>query len=60
MYKCGECGKTFYEPNIINTTFESYYDVTSYFGSRHPLKLYVCPFCEDENIEEIKREDEEL
>lgn len=50
MYKCLKCKKIFYSPMIKQTTYESYYGVSGEFGKEHSLELYVCPYCEDDDI----------
>lgn len=54
MYKCLRCKKTFYSPMIKKTTYEMYYGVSGEFGSEHSLELYVCPYCEDDDILTLK------
>lgn len=60
IYRC-DCGKYFTEDQIeiIETTFESLYGVSSDFDSRHPTSYAVCPFCHCSCFEEIDLEDEE-
>lgn len=58
-YKCLNCGYRFEEPETIPTTYESYYGVGGMFPNSTAMDLYVCPWCNDEDIEEIHGEDEE-
>ena len=58
-YKCLNCGKTFDEPHITRTSYEDYYGVGSLFSFRRSLTLEVCPYCDDEEIEEFYEDDED-
>ena len=58
-YKCNNCGRTFQEPDIQQTSYESYYGVSDLFPNSTPLSLSVCPCCGDDDIEEIYEDDEE-
>lgn len=54
MWKCDNCRSEFDRPRELNTTYENYYGVASLFGDSRPMTLAVCPYCEDENIEEVE------
>ncbi|EOZ2853508.1 hypothetical protein ACQQ4G_003108 [Listeria monocytogenes] len=58
-YRCLNCGCEFEEPETKNTSYEDYYGVGGMFPYHTPCTLYVCPCCEDEDIEEFD-EDEEM
>lgn len=60
MYRCLNCGEVFEEADEMNTTYESYYGVSSDFPDRTPLTLEVCPSCESDQIDEIDEMDEFL
>lgn len=58
MWKCGNCGRTFEEPEIELTSWEEYNGVSSLFSNSNPLELEVCPYCGDDGyLEEIDEED---
>ncbi len=59
-YKCNNCGSTFQEPSIKQTTYESYYGVSDLFPNSTPFLLSVCPHCGDDDIEEIYEDDEKM
>ena len=59
LYKCMNCGERFNEPDTIPTTYESYYGVAGMFPYSTPLDLYVCPWCNAEDIEEISIYDDD-
>lgn len=55
MYKCSYCGHIFEDPNVEQTTYESYYGCP--FPASTPLTLYKCPECgeevgEDDEVDE--------
>ena len=52
-YRCLNCGAKFEHPHTIHTSYESYYGVSSLFGSKTPLDLDLCPSCDDEDLEEF-------
>lgn len=58
-YRCLNCGHVFEEFKEVHTTYEAYNGVADLFGSSHPLTLYVCPNCNDEDIDEVEEEDDE-
>lgn len=53
---CNNCHKTFESPRTRQTTYESYYGVSSQMSSRTPLTLELCPYCGDDDIEEEEEE----
>lgn len=56
---CMNCGKTFDGAKVIKTTEEAYYGVGGTFGSRTPLTIEVCPYCDSEDVgEEDDTEDD--
>lgn len=62
MYKCNNCNSTFDSPNVVNTSYESYYGVDFLFIDRTPLEIEVCPNCGEDSFEEVEEinEEEEL
>lgn len=62
MYKCNNCNSTFDSPNVVNTSYESYYGVDFLFINRTPLEIEVCPNCGEDSFEEVEEinEEEEL
>lgn len=61
MWKCDACNHTFEEPKEINTTYESYYGVSSLFPNSTALTILSCPYCGEESVEELtQREIDEL
>lgn len=57
MIKCLECREVFREPLIYETSYESYYGISSDFSTSTYLKLELCPACGSECVEEIKEEE---
>lgn len=53
MYYCNECGKTFGEPNTVETTYEDFYGVGHLFEDSNLLILETCPFCGEVNSFEL-------
>jgi len=51
-YVCGNCNRHFDKPNVVNTSYEQYHGVASYFPNSTKLDLYVCPYCNSDDIEE--------
>lgn len=47
MYKCNNCGETFYIP--VKQSFESLYGVGDEFDYEYGY-VEECPFCESEDI----------
>ena len=60
MYRCNKCQFEFEEPEIENTTYESYYGVANQFSNSTPLTLYKCPNCDEENSYSYFDENEEF
>lgn len=59
MWKCNNCKKEFESPKETLTTYENYYGVSMEFASKTPATFLECPFCNDEDIEEITDEEDE-
>lgn len=62
-YKCPNCKRVyddFEEIKVINTTYESYYGVSSFFPNSNSMTLNLCPRCEEEVIEYEQDEKEEF
>ncbi len=55
MYKCNNCNSSFEEANRKNICFEEHYGVGTLFVSRNYTDMFVCPNCEDEDIEELEQ-----
>lgn len=55
MYICNTCKSRFEEPNKESITFEDYYGVGNLFASRTRTTLDVCPYCDDDDIEELEK-----
>ena len=58
IYKCQNCGQTFQEPEEVQTTYESYYGVMDLFPNYHLMTYYCCPYCHEEDFEEMEETDE--
>lgn len=59
MYKCPECGEIFEEPDYIETYWEDYNGVSSWFDSRHTVTFASCPACGEAIDVEYDSYDEE-
>ena len=59
MYRCKNCGCRFDEPKELNSTWEAYYGISGMFDYSTPRTAYVCPECNDDEIEE-EYDDEDL
>ena len=59
MYRCNDCLELFDEPNIYETTYESYLGISHLFANNTYLQLHLCPYCGSEDIEEGKEEEED-
>jgi len=59
VYKCKECDTIFQNDEVIieETTFEAYYGVVSMFQNNNPFRIYKCPNCLSESIEEYNEEE---
>lgn len=53
MYRCGECGREFYEPG----SYEDYRG--EYWGMPCWETIPCCPHCDSDDFEEIKDDEEE-
>lgn len=51
-YICNNCRHRFDEPEYEETSYESYYSVSSMFPNTNALTLELCPNCGSEDIEE--------
>ena len=52
MYRCKNCGCRFDEPKELNSSWEAYYGISGMFDYSTPRTAYVCPECNDDEIEE--------
>ena len=54
-FRCNNCNKIFPVEDApkVYTSYESYYGVGSLFPNSTPLSYYVCPHCDDDNLEDI-------
>lgn len=59
MFRCYNCDEEFYEPELVHTTYEALYGVSSLLGSRTSCYLNTCPFCGSEEIGEFDEEEED-
>lgn len=59
MYQCNNCDEHFVEPSVLETSYESFYGIETFFNGSTPLSLDVCPYCGDEDIIEILEKEEE-
>lgn len=57
MYKCNNCGCKFEQPKRVD--LETYYGVYSSFGNTYGEMINLCPECEENNITEYNKEEEE-
>ena len=55
MYKCNECNGVFEEPKKVSA--ESFFGVNSEFEYNYGNIVYICPYCEENNIIEITEEE---
>lgn len=55
MYKCCKCESRFDEPDRKEISYEDYYGVSDLFQNSHRMDLLVCPFCQDDDIEELSK-----
>lgn len=51
MYRCKNCGCRFDEPKELNSSWEAYYGISGMFDYSTPRTAYVCPECNDDEIE---------
>ena len=51
IYECQCCGAYFDEPEVKETTYESYYGLD--FPNSNPMRLEVCPCCQADDIYEM-------
>lgn len=58
IYECRCCGKRFWEPGTLHTTYESWYGVSSMVSGSHSVDVDVCPNCESEDYDEIEVDDD--
>lgn len=45
MFKCCDCDKTFDNPKVVNTSYESYYGVDNMVDGKTECTIQVCPYC---------------
>ena len=53
---CRNCHKEFDRPKLCKTTSEAMYGVAGDFGSRTPVTIEVCPYCDDDDIEDGEKD----
>lgn len=49
-FVCSNCGRSFEMPDVVNTSYESLYGVSSLFPNSHSVELSVCPYCGSDDI----------
>ena len=59
MFRCYNCKEEFDDPEVVHTTYEDYYGVSSEFGSSTSCYLNTCRYCGSEEVEEFEQEDED-
>lgn len=55
MYKCNNCRSEFEEPEARNIIAEDYLGISTLMPRRTRMNIYVCPSCNDEDIEELEQ-----
>lgn len=55
MYKCNNCDERFEEPERKNIIWEHYLGISNLFPSRTRMDVYICPNCNDDDIEELQQ-----
>lgn len=55
MYRCNKCLCKFEEPAEKEIYFEEYYGLTTLMGGKTLKNIYLCPNCNDEDIEELSK-----
>ena len=53
MYICNNCDTIFEKPDTKKIYFEDYYKISEIMHSRTPHNLEICPYCKDDDIEEL-------
>ena len=53
VWKCGECGETFNEPELVRTSYEDEFGVGDLFGNSTPMTIALCPYCGSRDIDEV-------
>lgn len=59
MFKCNSCDRTFEEPVIEKTTYESLYGVASQFPNGNSVEIERCPYCDSDDIDALADVSEE-
>lgn len=60
MYRCKNCGCRFDEPKELSSSWEAYYGISGMFDYSTPRTAYVCPECNDDEIEEEYDDEDDL
>lgn len=55
MYYCYVCRDVFNEPRVETVKAENYYGVGGEFMSSHTMDISMCPFCGNEDYEEMAK-----
>lgn len=58
MYRCNSCGKTFEQPELKDTGWESKYKNEGEDAKVRSRTLGVCPFCGNEDYEKIQEDND--
>lgn len=59
MYRCGNCGRSFDEPQYIERYAEDFFGVGSLFSDKHTITVAECPYCGFDDIIEVCEENED-
>lgn len=62
VYRCCSCGKCSAEDELVEKEIdlENEYGVGGFFPDHHYESIWVCPYCGDDDLEEVELTDEEL
>jgi len=55
MYYCKNCYEEFEEPKYEKECFEDFYGVGNLFHDRHYFEKSLCPYCGEDDFEEMKK-----
>ena len=55
MWYCENCKNEFEEPARKEIMFEEYYGVDHLFFNNNKMTLLICPYCKEDDIEEMKK-----